>query len=253
MPAPLPTARHATTDAPGDLARQALLSRHLGLVHHVARQLGARLQGEVELDELVSAGTLGLIHAMDAFDPSRGHSFSTFAVPRIRGAILDELRRLDRVPRSVRRRSRDIAQARAELQRDHGREPTAVEVASRLGVPADVLRKWEHALEGGVHVSLDQASDEGPGRAPLPRELLADADRPGVDDRLTLEHEVLQLHAALQDLSPQERNVLALSYFEGLKLQEIGDVLGLSACRISQIRTAALMRLRARLSRLRAA
>lgn len=246
----IPTAPFAVPD---EVSRQALLDQHLGLVHHVARQLAARIQDEVELDELVSAGTMGLIQALAAFDPARGHSFSTFAVPRIRGAILDELRRLDHVPRSVRRRGREIARARAELQAEHGREPTPNEMALRLGVPLEMLRRWERDVESGVLVSLDQACEDPSGRAFVPGELLAEDGRPSVEERVTLEQETARLNAALQELRPQERNVLALYYVEGLKLQEIGDVLGLSACRISQIRTGALARLRERLAGLRAA
>lgn len=249
MPATTPT----PADAPDESTREALLTGHLGLVHHVARQLAGRVQVEMELDELVSAGTMGLIQAVSAFDATRGHSFSTFAVPRIRGAILDELRRQDRVPRSVRRKSREVARARSELQREHGRVPTASEVAGRLGVPDDVLRKWERDFEGSIHVPLDGACDPDSVGAAVPGELLAESGPSAVEERLTLEQETLQLHAAIQELKPQERNVLALYYFEGLKLQEIGDVLGLSACRISQIRTGALTRLRERLARLRAA
>lgn len=240
-------------DARDDRTREALLNEHLGLVHHVARQIARHVQAEMELDELVSAGTMGLIQALAAFEAARGHSFSTFAVPRIRGAILDELRRQDRVPRSVRRKSRDIARARAELQREYGRAATAREVAFQLGVTEDVLRKWERDLEITVHLPLDSIGEGDAGGAPLPGELLAESGAPTVEDRLTLEQETLQLHAAMQELKPQERNVLALHYYEGLKLQEIAEVLGLSACRISQIRTGALARLRERLSRLRAA
>ena len=101
-------------------ARQALLGEHLGLVYHVARQLCRAKQMDVELDELVSAGTIGLIEAFNNFDASRGLAFSTFAAPRIRGAILDELRRQDHVPRSVRRRAREMHAASEELSRRLG-------------------------------------------------------------------------------------------------------------------------------------
>ena len=101
-------------------ARDRLLTEHLGLVHHVARQLSRRLAVEFDFDELVSAGTIGLMNAVDSFDPGRGLAFSTFAAPRIRGAILDELRRQDHVPRSIRRKSRDISAAREALTRKGG-------------------------------------------------------------------------------------------------------------------------------------
>src|SRR5438477_7916108 len=122
-----------------DAARDALLTEHLSLVHHVARQLERRLTNEVDHDELVSAGTLGLISAMGAFDAGRGLAFSTFAVPRIRGAILDELRRQDHVPRSVRRKTRDIGAARQNLAARLTRTPDDREVAQHLGVDMDTL------------------------------------------------------------------------------------------------------------------
>lgn len=245
-----PAPHHPDVGVP---SRDELLTQHLGLVHHVARQLAARGHDAIEFDELVSAGTMGLIQALSSFDAARGHSFSTFAVPRIRGAILDELRRMDHVPRSVRRKARDLARARAEMEAELGRAPTTAEVARRVGITEEVLRHWERDLESDLQMSLDQATQDDGGRAPVQVELLAESGLPTIEERLTLEQESLRLHAAMQELKPQERNVLALYYFEELKLQEIGEVLGLSACRISQIRTAALAKLRGRLARLRAA
>src|SRR6185295_8839110 len=136
--------------------RQALLVSHVGLVHHVARQLARRLSTEAQLDELVSAGSLGLIQAVDSFDPKRGLAFSTYAVPRIRGAILDELRRLDHVSRGVRRRARDVGMARSELSSTLGREPTEAELSRRMRVSAAQLRQWELELQGASMASLDQ-------------------------------------------------------------------------------------------------
>jgi RNA polymerase sigma factor FliA len=234
-----------------DSARDVLVREHLGLVHHVARQMGGRLPIEAELDELVSAGTMGLISAISSFDVQRGLSFSTFAVPRIRGAILDELRRQDHVPRSVRRKTRDLGSARAALARTLGRNPNDVEMSERLGVPRDTVRRWELDVEGGVHVSLERSQPERHEK-PVGAELVDD-EAPSIEDLLTREQEVARLQDAIEELKDQERTVLALFYFEELKLGEIAGVMGLSPCRISQIRAAALVRLRARLARLRAA
>src|SRR5262249_40347690 len=138
------TRAHWKAFAKGDLAaRDALLTENLSLVHHVARQLERKLSNELDHDELVSAGTLGLMSAMNAFDPDRGLAFSTFAVPRIRGAILDELRRQDHVPRSVRRKTRDIGAARGALAARLCRQPDDQEVAAALGVDVETLWKWE--------------------------------------------------------------------------------------------------------------
>jgi RNA polymerase sigma factor FliA len=232
--------------------RDTLITQHIGLVHHVARQMANRLSTAAELDELVSTGTVGLIQAAEAFDASRGLSFSTFAVPRIRGAILDELRRVDHVPRNVRRHHRDIGRAREALSMSLARNPTHAELSQVMQVPADMIRKWEFDAEGASLASLDQ-----PARADIPDATLADTitdERAlSIEDLLTHEAEVEQLKAAIASLREQERTVLALNYFEELKLQDIANVLGLSVCRISQIRTAALARLRTALTGLRAA
>lgn len=244
-------ARHKALDEAG-AARSALLSQHVGLVHHVARQLARRLSTAADLEELVSVGMMGLVQAADTFDPSRGLSFSTYAVPRIRGAILDDLRRQDVLPRNARRRTRDLGRARDVLAARLRRAPTHEELAHVMRVPADTIRKWELDAEGGSVCSLDQ-----PLRGEEERITLADTmqqdDTRGVEDSLTHEVEVVRLKAAIAQLKEQERTVLALNFFEELKLQEIAEVLQLSVCRISQIRTAALAKLRVSLSDLRAA
>ncbi len=246
-------ARATRVDYPRRAAdRQALLVSHVGLVHHVARQLSRRLSTEAQLDELVSAGSLGLIQAVDSFDTNRGLAFSTYAVPRIRGAILDELRRLDHVSRGVRRRARGVSQARSALGTTLGREPSEAELAHSMRVPVAVLRQWELELQSATLASLDQ-----PVRSDHPGATLGDAitdDRAeSVEETLTQQQELALVREAIAGLKEQERTVLALSFFEELKLQEIAQVLRLSVCRISQIRTAALGRLRTRLSGLRAA
>src|SRR5205823_11067113 len=138
-----------------DAEREALLNHNIGLVHHVARKLANGLSTAADLDEMVSAGSLGLIQAVDSFDSGRGLSFSTYAVPRIRGAILDELRRQDHVPRNVRRRSRDVSRAREVLAAALRRAPTDDELSRHMQVPSDMLRKWELDAEGALLCSLD--------------------------------------------------------------------------------------------------
>jgi RNA polymerase sigma factor for flagellar operon FliA len=246
-----PTPRSRGT-RPAQRARSVLLTQHLGLVHHVARQLARRLSTAADLDEMVSAGMVGLIQAADTFDVSRGLSFSTYAVPRIRGAILDELRRQDALPRNVRRRTRDLGRAREVLAATLRRQPTHDEVAHVMNVPADTIRKWELDAEGAAICSLDQPLRSEEAGVTL-ADTMAAEDARGVEDLLTHEAEVERLRAAIAGLKEQERTVLALNFFEELKLHEIAEVLRLSVCRISQIRTAALAKLRVSLSELRAA
>ena len=234
------------------LERDALLAQHVGLVHHVARQLGARLSTAADLDELVSAGALGLVQAVDSFDAARGLSFSTYAVPRIRGAMLDELRRVDHVSRNVRRRSRELARVRESLAAALQRTPSLAEVARRLGIPTAQVRQWELEAESAALTSLDQPLRADPFGATI-GDAMSDDRALSVEDLLTREQEVAQLKAAIAQLNEQERTVMALNYFEELKLQEIATILGLSVCRISQVRSAALAKLRTSLSALRAA
>jgi RNA polymerase sigma factor FliA len=233
--------------------REVVLTKHMGLVHHVARQLANRLSTQADLDEMVSAGSLGLIQAFDSFDAGRGLSFSTYAVPRIRGAILDELRKQDHVPRNVRRRTRDLGRARDSLSNVLRREPTEDELSRLLRVPAEMIRRWQVDAEGASVVSLEQPVRTDASGGAVLGDTIADEHAREVDAHLTHEHEVARLKQAIAALKEQERTVLALNFFEELKLQEIATVLKLSVCRISQIRTAALAKLRVALTDLRAA
>jgi RNA polymerase sigma factor FliA len=238
--------------AAGDpAARDQLLREHLGLVHHVARQMSKTLAVKADFDELVSSGSIGLMSALEAFDVTRGLAFSTFAAPRIRGAILDELRRQDHVPRSIRRKTREISQARETLGRVLGRAPSDKEVAENLGVDLPTLWKWRSDVEGAHHVPLDRSPSETETLAPTPIEVLADEANDSVDDAINHQQEVHHLRDAILRLKEQERTVLSLYYFEELKLHEIADILKLTESRVSQIRSKALLKLRAELAPLR--
>jgi RNA polymerase sigma factor for flagellar operon FliA len=256
---PTPAAPHASVDhalweryAAGDVAaRERLLTDHLGLVHHVARQMSRTLAVKADFDELVSAGSMGLMAALDSFDPSRGLAFSTFAAPRIRGAILDELRRQDHVPRSIRRKTREIHAARESLMRALGRAPEDQEVASHLNVDLQTLWRWQGEIEGAHHMPLDRAPGDRENTAPSPSDVLAAEEEHGVEDRLNHQQEVSILREAILKLKEQERVVLSLYYFEELKLHEIATVLDLTESRVSQIRSKALGKLRGELKPLR--
>ncbi len=245
----MPDSRHTSLwDAfvAGDsTARDALLTENLSLVHHVARQLGRRLGDKVDHDELVSAGILGLMSAMGAFDPRRGLAFSTFAVPRIRGAILDELRRQDHVPRSVRRKTREIETARQTLAAKLCRAPDDEELAAQLGVPLETFWKWQSDVESAVRLPLDRPTRARGDTSPASvLDLLHTEPSQAVDEQLGREEEIALLHKAILDLREQERTVLGLYYFEGLKIHEIARILGVTDSRISQVRSKALSRLR---------
>jgi RNA polymerase sigma factor for flagellar operon FliA len=249
------TTRRAPTRARHDdrgAERQAILARHLGLVYHVARQIARSSSVDAEVDELVSAGTIGLIEAYENFDESRGLAFSTFAAPRIRGAMLDELRRQDRVPRAVRRRSRQLAGVSESLSRALGREPKPSELARGLGIDLDTFFKWQAEGACTQQVSLDRAADDVE-HPRLPAEFLIGSAGTEIDDELTHRQEAAHLRDAILELGEQERTVLSLHYFEELRLCEVARILGVSESRVSQIRAKAIARLRGKLGGLREA
>lgn len=230
-------------------SRDDALRRHLGLVVHVARQLSNGRADHVELDDLISAGTLGLIEAFEHFDASRGLAFSTFAAPRIRGAMLDELRRADRVPRSVRRKTRAIDGAATTLARALGRQPRTVEVADNLGVDLSTLWRWQAEREATRTVSLEHA----PRTHRLERAgWIVDSSIDDLEQSITQAQEAEHLREGLLRLPEQERTVLSLYYFENLTLSDIGRVLDVSESRVSQVRSKGIQRLRRMLGRLRA-
>lgn len=232
----------------GDNARDAV-SQHLGLVYHVARMLTRSRGVVIELDELVSAGTLGLIEALHNFDATRGVSLATFAAPRIRGAMLDELRRQDHVPRSVRRRARAVAAATDALTSELGTAPDDSRLAARLGIDRATLWRWQHDGEAAHALPLEQQTMGG-GGSNLEQDLDDDGCG-GVDDALTREQELIALQAAIRALGTRQRTVLALYYYEELRLHQIAEVLGVTESRVSQIRTRAIACLREQLARLR--
>jgi RNA polymerase sigma factor for flagellar operon FliA len=221
-------------------AREWLVVHYASLVKFVAGRLAAGLPKTVDTGDLVSAGVFGLMNAIDKFDPSQGFKFETYAVPRIRGAILDGLRALDWVPRSVRSRSRSVQDAIAQLEHELGRTPTDEEIASELQISVEELEKWWADIAAGAvgpldHVAMDNAPAEAdahlqPGRAMEEGEL-RDAMR-----------------AEISRLPEREQAILILYYEDGLTLAEIGDALGVTESRVSQIHTKAVLQLRSRLA-----
>jgi len=231
-------------------ARDLLLERHLPLVRFVARGLWNKIRKRMELDDLVSAGTVGLVHAVETFEPERGLAFSTFATPRIRGAILDHLRKWDHVPRSVRRKQRALRDAREELTHRIGREPTRLEVAEELDLDLETVCQWESDASDAVRVALD-APLPGEGKQVTSGEVLPGENGEQYEDGITQREEIEVLKEAMATLSERERTILSLYYYEGLKMREIGDVLGITESRVSQIRSGILRTLRGRIGHLR--
>lgn len=214
------------------------------LVHIVAHRMLPTLPRHVDPRDLYGAGLVGLLQAIDQFDPTRGIGFATFATPRIRGAILDELRAQDWLPRRLRRQAREIDAAHSRLEHERGRAVSLADVAESLGVAPGELEARLHEILVRQPVSLDEAA---PSDAPAPVETLADPQLVPAEERLAQEERRRELAGAVAGLPERERDVLRMHYFDGLRLREIGERLHLSESRVSQLHGQALHRLRARL------
>jgi len=235
--------RYRETGAPE--ARSSLLDQYLGLVHYSARELAAKIPQSVELEDLISAGTLGLIQALEGFDVSRGHVFSTYAMQRIRGAMRDDLRSRDWLPRSARSRSRKLADTTSRLEAQLGRSPTHQEIAAVLEVDMDTY--WRQWVDGdhAYTIPLDSTTPDSMSESVRLEEILCDPEAEDVSFMVTHDEDLACLREAVAGLPQKERIVLALYYYENLNLRQIGEVLHLTESRVSQIRSQALNRLRA--------
>jgi RNA polymerase sigma factor for flagellar operon FliA len=225
--------------------RQRLLEQYLPLVKNVAGRMAMGFPKSVELSDLVNTGVIGLIEALSNFDPSRGVKFETYAVPRIRGAILDELRSLDWVPRSTRAKSREIEKAVSKLENQLGRPPSNRELAKCLKVSSQELFSTLDDVSSTTMLSLDELIYKEEDNRQIPRvETLEDLSCENVLGGLEKEELKGYMTQAISHLSEQERLVIALYYYEELTLKEIGEVMQISESRVSQIHTKAVLKLR---------
>jgi RNA polymerase sigma factor FliA len=230
-------------------AREQLIVHYSPLVKYVASRVATGLPANVEQADLVSYGFFGLIDALDKFDLAREIKFETYAIPRIRGAIIDELRSLDWVPRSVRFKAREVDKANSELEARLKRAPSDKEVAEHLGVSLgelhDIVTQISFVSVTALEEVVAAGSDRGEGISLL--DTLADAS--ASDPTLGLEGSETRgmLASAINALSEREKIVVTLYYFEGMTLAEIGDVLGVTESRVCQIHTKAVGQLRGNL------
>jgi RNA polymerase sigma factor for flagellar operon FliA len=229
--------------------RDRLILTYAPLVKFVAGRLGATLPSHVDEQDLVSYGLLGLIGAIERFDPDREIKFETYAIARIKGAIIDELRSLDWVPRSVRTRAREIERAIAELERTLMRAPTDTEIAEKVGITDDELEGSLTEISRTSIAALDELwSPSGSGDQISLIDTIE--DQSGPNPEVSLEQTELKeaLGEAISRLPEREKLVVTLYYYEELTLREIGEVLGVTESRVSQLHTKAVLRLKARLS-----
>jgi RNA polymerase sigma factor for flagellar operon FliA len=229
-------------------ARDELILNYSPLVKYVAGRLASSLPQTVDTSDLISYGIFGLIDAIEKYDLDRAIKFETYAIARIKGAIIDELRALDWVPRSVRSRAREIERAYIDLENEFRRAPTDTEVADRIGVSSkefqDILTKLSYtSVVSFEELWVGGDRDDSQSAVGAIRDDTAD------DPVSVFENAEVKdiLAGAIDRLPDREKTVIALYYYEGLTLKEIGQVLGVTESRVSQLHTKAVLRLRGRL------
>lgn len=229
--------------------RNRLIQQYLPLVKYVAGKLAVGMPQNVEFDDLVSYGVIGLFDAIEKFDPGKHVKFKTYAVTRVRGAIFDQLRQLDWVPRSVRQKTREVEETMRRLEAQLGRSATDKEVADELGISSREFEKLIMKISGTTVLSLNDvwyANDEND-RMSIGDSIESPQNRN--PDVIVEKDEVKRVIVeAINDLPDKEKKVLVLYYYEDLTLKEIGAVLGVTESRISQLHTKAVARLRSRLT-----
>ncbi|MCY7294416.1 RNA polymerase sigma factor FliA [Alteromonas sp. a30] len=222
--------------------KQQLVEKHALLVKRIAHHLMARLPASVLVDDLIQAGMIGLLEAARNFDGSKGASFETFAGIRIRGAMLDDIRKGDWTPRSVHKNSRAIAEAINEVERETGADAKDVDIARKLNVSVNDYHQMLNEVNAGKMIGIE---DLGVTEDVLTTESNKGLDRP-LDDLMQGEFQKALAHA-ITTLPEREAIVLSLYYDEELNLREIGEVLEVSESRVSQIHSQAMMRLKSRM------
>ncbi|MDQ2983790.1 MAG: RNA polymerase sigma factor WhiG [Actinomycetota bacterium] len=239
------------TKSKDQAVRDRLILTYAPLVKYVAGRLGSGLPAHVDENDLVSYGLLGLIGAIERFDPDRDIKFETYAIARIKGSIIDELRAMDWVPRSVRSRARDIERAIGDLERKLHRAPTDEEIADKLGVSTDDLNDSLTEIGRSSIAALDElwtVSSGGGGDQVALIDTLEDTQGPEPQSELAQTELKEALGESIARLPEREKLVVTLYYYEELTLREIGEVLGVTESRVSQLHTKAILRLKARLA-----
>ncbi|MBU6295341.1 MAG: FliA/WhiG family RNA polymerase sigma factor [Planctomycetes bacterium] len=226
--------------------RNILVERYLPLVKFNAERIWARLPDGVELDDLISSGTFGLMDAIEAFDLDRGVKFETYCVPRIRGAMLDELRTMDWVPRLVRSKASKLEEARKELEASLGRPPRPDEMALKLGISIEEFQKQISEATAVTQVSLNKKWYETDSYKDV-REIDILEDKKAEDPTHRLQNRDI-MRLVTRGLNRNERLIMILYYYEDMTMKEIGATLDLSESRVSQMHSSIVQRLQSQLS-----
>ena len=237
--------------AMADSERDALILEHMAQIKYIAQRISTKLPAHVELNDLVGTGVLGLLDAIEKFDPNRGVKFKTYAELRIKGAILDSLRNLDWAPRSLRKKSKDLERVCHDLEQRLGRPATDKEICDEMAVSLEEFYELVDQLKGlnlGSFQELAGHDDEKNGD-PLVTYI---PDAPQLDPFFMFQKSEVKgiLSSAIDLLPKKERLVISLYYFDELTMKEIGKVLGVNESRVSQLHTKAMLRLRSKLRKM---
>jgi len=229
-----------------DESRNALMENYSYLVKYTAERLHTKLPDKIEVDDLISAGTFGLMDALNAYDPERGVKFETYCTPRIRGSILDELRNMDWVPRLVRARAHQLSKATQSLEADLGRPPTHKETAEAMELKMEEYKRLHKDATAVGLVSLNSNFNEGDGDKDI-REI--DIIKDNKSENPLIEAQKRDLKNLLtKGLTRAERLIIVLYYYEEMTMKEIGATLDLSESRVSQMHSSIVARLKAQMN-----
>ena len=230
------------------MQKEELIKEYSSLIKFVAQKIAIRLPPNIELDDLISAGSIGLMDAIDKWDPTRDNKFKTYAEFRIRGAILDELRAQDWVPRSVRDKTKALDRAISQLENELGRYPTEEEISSRLNMPIEEFHSLVNQVRPVSLLSIDDQPTFNDSDKKSIANLLEGAKATNPFNQLNVKAIKDVVAKAIEELPERQRLVLSLYYFEDLNLKEIGQVLNVTESRVSQLHAQAVTRLRVKLA-----
>jgi len=224
--------------------RNQMILEYAPLIKYIAQRIAVRLPPNIDINDLISSGTIGLIDALDKFDPERGVKFRTYAEFRIRGAILDELRSLDWVPRSVRQKLHLLEDAYANLEHKLGRPASEEEVAERMGVDVEKLYDLINKANGIKLISLEELGYTSERERDKIKDYVADGSQEDPSIQLKLKEIETLLAKAINELPEKQRLVITLYYYEELTMKEVGIALGITESRVSQIHTQAVIKMK---------
>lgn len=227
--------------------REKILMKYLPLVRQIAGGIIGKLPSSVSVDDLIDAGVIGLLESIDRFDTNAAVKFETYAYTRVRGAMMDELRKMDWAPRSLREKSKRVEEAYKTLVKRHGRQPDQDEIANELEVPIEKFHQINKEIVGVNLMSLDQEITSSSGESTSLYDVIAEKDTvepiEAMEDRELKDRMIIEI----EKLPKNEKLVIALYYYEELTLKEIGKILDLSESRISQIHSKVVKDLKVRL------